>query len=336
MPELPLDPELIAQRIRIPVSQWPGNCSAVAAALRDRFPVRGMRLTRGHWTGPVSPYSPFAGRPFTGHSWLTTEDGLVLDPTRWAFLTTQPFIYLGPSDCYDEGGLRFTERRPAPPPSDRDIPVSPEAARLLTQAGLSPVQDRISIQDIQWIVGRRPRDLPEAGKIYRALEGMGYRPFVQFDSWKLVCEPDDLVAGQPGPEGWFTLPVSMEKQPLKVLRMILPPFLDPDRNARIFAAMDEAGRLSEAVDAFTALEDAPSLDAIPREKAEILVDMVDKHFGVGNAVRIEAKAASLGISVVALHQALKALGRSVGRDIGWDDSLEARRDPNPERLHPAP
>lgn len=100
------------------------------------------RLVRGHWIGQAEEGSHFGyarGLPFVAHSWiqtrgwvmvppssstiplmgeidpnviLTTERAWVdpiIDPTRFAFDGKEPYIYVGPNDCYDAGGNVWRE-----------------------------------------------------------------------------------------------------------------------------------------------------------------------------------------------------------------------------------
>lgn len=88
-----------------PAKTWEGRCSEIAAAA-IRAGVEG-ELIRGMWTGPVAEGNVFSGRPITQHTWVLLKDGKIFDPTRWVFEGKKPYLYIGPSDHYDEGGNKL-------------------------------------------------------------------------------------------------------------------------------------------------------------------------------------------------------------------------------------
>jgi hypothetical protein len=81
-----------------PASKWVSRCYEIAYALVEKGLVPG-RAVYGHYLGPVMPSSPFHDRhsacDFTGHGWVSLPDGRVLDPTRWVFEATEPYLYVG-------------------------------------------------------------------------------------------------------------------------------------------------------------------------------------------------------------------------------------------------
>jgi hypothetical protein len=91
----------VAEAIGIPTSEWAGNCYAIACALVKANVVQGTAVY-GHWTGAIHRNSYFRDRrhlPFCPHGWVLTDDGYVVDPTRWTFEAKAPYIYVG----IDEG-----------------------------------------------------------------------------------------------------------------------------------------------------------------------------------------------------------------------------------------
>lgn len=86
--------------------KWRGQCYGVALALIESKLVSG-RAVYGHYYGPISPTSkPFGSRAGTSfpahHGWIVTEDGHIIDPTRWVFEDRAPYIYhLDPCGCGD-------------------------------------------------------------------------------------------------------------------------------------------------------------------------------------------------------------------------------------------
>lgn len=98
-----------------PAETWKGRCHDLSIALFDLVPGR---VIRGHWIGDVAADSYWQARRLHGfvqHSWYLTEDGLVLDPTAWSFMspeTTSPHIAHFADDLviyrtYDPGGQIF-------------------------------------------------------------------------------------------------------------------------------------------------------------------------------------------------------------------------------------
>lgn len=124
-----LDIQHAAERIGRPVSTWAGDCHGIAmllcaALLQDEvISEPGLRLARGHWNGTVHPRSYFRNRAgmFIPHSWLVTEAGTLIDPTRFAFENPnqEPYIYVGKTsdEGYDEGGNQLRALRLGDPPN---------------------------------------------------------------------------------------------------------------------------------------------------------------------------------------------------------------------------
>ncbi len=84
--------------IGIPAKEWPGRCYEIACAILDAGLVEG-RPVYGHWLGRVDRNAPVfgerAGQAFQRHGWIETEDGEVIDPTRWVFENARPYIFEG-------------------------------------------------------------------------------------------------------------------------------------------------------------------------------------------------------------------------------------------------
>lgn len=97
-----MTPEQIAERIQLPLEDWTGNCYGVALLMVQAGLVpAGSRAVYGHWRGPIAKSSHFAGRRgvgFTGHGWVLTEEGQIIDPTRFAFEDVAPYVYLGATE----------------------------------------------------------------------------------------------------------------------------------------------------------------------------------------------------------------------------------------------
>jgi hypothetical protein len=82
-----------------PASAWVARCYEIACAIVKAKLVPGGEAVYGHWLGPIARTSHFASRAsmgFTPHGWIYVQDeGLVIDPTRWAFEAVTPYLYSG-------------------------------------------------------------------------------------------------------------------------------------------------------------------------------------------------------------------------------------------------
>lgn len=99
--------------------RWSGNCHGAAHMLvaandatNHKLLGQRARARYGMWIGPIHAQSPFANRATLGmthHGWVELADGQIADPTRWAFEHVEPYVYVGPSDYYDQGGDALRE-----------------------------------------------------------------------------------------------------------------------------------------------------------------------------------------------------------------------------------
>lgn len=83
--------------------EWPGRCFDVARTLLQETGLDG-RTVYGFWTGPVTRSTFYDGEaPRVRHGWIVTPAGLIIDPTRFVFEHSAPYIYSGPNDYYADG-----------------------------------------------------------------------------------------------------------------------------------------------------------------------------------------------------------------------------------------
>lgn len=116
-----------AEKVLGPASEWEGRCYEIACGLVNHGIVKGTAVY-GHYVGPINPdgfWKQRAGAPFIQHGWVVDDNGTIFDPTRFSFEGVDPYIYIGESDHYDEGGnaWRSAMERPCPvfrPPSPDD------------------------------------------------------------------------------------------------------------------------------------------------------------------------------------------------------------------------
>lgn len=151
-----LDIQQVAEAIKWPVEQWPGNCYGVAGAIHKAGLVRG-RLCYGMYFGYIDPESCFGPRAFTHHGWIERKSTLY-DPTRWVFDGVDPYIYVGPKDDenYDFGSNRLRKMRMQPCPefdSSRTPFIAPEALWPFIEGTIGDLYQGkgvLGVQQVMW------------------------------------------------------------------------------------------------------------------------------------------------------------------------------------------
>lgn len=185
----------IAKAIKVPVLKWPGHCHEIAGLIRQAKLVPATaKLQYGHWHGPISRDSLFAGRSVTHHGWLKLADGRIYDPTRWAFAMTEPAIFLGedPEGWYDFGGNKLHEMMvdcsKPPAPEGKRVPVPNEHRGLLSPyLGSKHVVTEVPINQLMWLGNLPPaRFGADAKPVFAALVTMGFGAFIPRDNREAV------------------------------------------------------------------------------------------------------------------------------------------------------
>ena len=185
-----------------PATAWVARCYEIACAIVERKLVDGVAVY-GHWTGPIAPRSRFAdkaGAGFCQHGWIILPDGRVLDPTRWAFEVVRPYLYLGPSEHYYEGGNRLRHARmPEAMPARTESRTYELSARVLREPralayvrGFLPAGERttrIGLDQLFWLANRDPRTLGgHAASIFEWLKRIGHGSLIPIDNLRMVEE----------------------------------------------------------------------------------------------------------------------------------------------------
>ena len=78
--------------IGVKSEKWVANCYYISTLLVKHGVVEGKAVF-GKYLGKVDKKSPFYGNTFINHGWIETPNGEIIDPTRWVFESTEPYIY---------------------------------------------------------------------------------------------------------------------------------------------------------------------------------------------------------------------------------------------------
>lgn len=180
--------EEVAKVIGLPINLWKGQCYGVATAMVEKDLVEG-KLRYGHWLGPVSEKSSFAGKPLIHHGWIETKQGIV-DPTRWVFEAVEPYIYFGKNDYYDAGGnvLKMENRRPVPKFNPNSGIVELDLDQDTRDFLYSLVGYEMITNEVCFWLANLPLPILEgyAKEIYQALEKVKMRGYIPIDNYRLA------------------------------------------------------------------------------------------------------------------------------------------------------
>lgn len=213
--------EDIAQAIGLPVEQWPGNCYAVAVKMNEKLQL-GLTPCYGHFSGWVHRASMFSPRMqsmgVVNHGWLATDDGVIVDPTRFVFENQPAGIYIGRehSADYERGGNSALDRmlggrpRPAFDPT-QELKILPVLAAehasacawvidQLEQSRARP-QHCAMTAELFWLCNRPPQWMvatdgqPMAAPFYRLAQALGFGAFIPIENRLMVLGERDEAAG---------------------------------------------------------------------------------------------------------------------------------------------
>lgn len=178
------------KKIGIPVKEWDGACYAIACTFVRCGVVKG-KPAYGHWRGPISPKSSFAGRGalgFVHHGWIELPNQKICDPTRWVFEAVKPYIYVGYNDYYDAGGNVFREEIMEQPPAfnpTEKVVSFPSITTAVSFLGSPPY----CFGQLFWLANLPLPYLGEdAKKIYTALKNASFGALVPIDNYRMVME----------------------------------------------------------------------------------------------------------------------------------------------------
>lgn len=192
----------VERAIGLPAKGWEGNCHGIAVKVLAAGLVRG-RAVYGCWHGEMKGHwANRAGVPFTHHGWIALPDGNIVDPTRWSFEASEPYIYVGPMDenLYDPGGnkaRRMTQRMvgvseecPMLGPGEKLIDLKlPKGAAELVNSLMGEDPGIFTMKRIIWLANRDPGELGEYAKpVYEALIRAGQTGWIPIDNRRTVME----------------------------------------------------------------------------------------------------------------------------------------------------
>jgi hypothetical protein len=198
------DINIIAEKIDLPISEWPGKCYGIALACVEKGLVAG-KVRYGHYLGYIAPESLFKKNRtigFAQHGWVETSGGEIYDPTRWVFECEKPYVYVDSDDSdYDIGGSEWRNAMFGAPAmfestSKRftDLSNLSEGLRKIIKQILHDerTSDNYSLNQMFYLANRNPLEFnPFAKELYAYFEKTGDMGLVPIDYQNLV-EDDTL------------------------------------------------------------------------------------------------------------------------------------------------
>ena len=195
-----LDIEQVSESIDIPYEKWVARCYEIAAKIVKADLVEGKAVF-GKYQGYIADSSFFAGKcgKLTNHGWILTKSGYIIDPTRWVFENTTPYIYITESDNpdYDRGANNLREmvsplsNAPTFSDANRVIEVDNKDAELALSQLLDDkkIENVVSIEQAMFIASTSVNELGEHAKtLYSFLDSKGLKAFVPVDNFEMVID----------------------------------------------------------------------------------------------------------------------------------------------------
>lgn len=174
----------VEEKIGIPWTSWAGNCKGIADAMVEHMDING-KAVYGLWVGNIDPDSMFAGRAVTHHGWIRCKDGKIIDPTRWVFECNRPYIYIGESDYYDEGGITLKLNR-SPPDYDPNKHIDYDFGEEWYIYKTLLKSDKVSLMQLYYLANLPPQAIGiHARKMYEHIRNTDNVGFIPIDYWDL-------------------------------------------------------------------------------------------------------------------------------------------------------
>jgi hypothetical protein len=190
-----------ALAIGVPLKEWVGNCYAISRKIVDADLVGDCaKAVYGHWRGEIDPasmfYTTYGKIGFARHGWIRLHDGTIVDPTRWVFEGTSPYIWMGQqNDEYDEGGNHLRRAMESPPP---EYDATKSACKL-DWSGYEEYEERIyrlldyipeiQINHVFWLANLSLFTLGDLAEVvYKLLIQNGFSALIPLDNRRKVLE----------------------------------------------------------------------------------------------------------------------------------------------------
>jgi len=184
-----------AEKLIGTTTTWTSNPAHIAGKLlrKEYEPVQGGTLHYGHWNGYSSKESDYNQRPFIRHGWAT-KGGNIIDPCRWIYEGSEPYIYIGPNDHYDEAGQDFAATsRGSIPKNDGSTQYTPppELRDILLAEGCN--DKSISINQLLYLANTPPKRHDNILDLYKWIRKEGFAGFIPLDYYNLAAKPKENI-----------------------------------------------------------------------------------------------------------------------------------------------
>lgn len=191
-----LDIDAVANEINDNKENWVARCFEISSAIVNSDLVEGKAVF-GKYYGKIHKDSFFNNSSFPNHGWILTKHNYIIDPTRWVFEATEPYIYIGEVDNpeYDRGSnilkslLSPLSKAPSFDDSGRIIEIEDkEIEDILYQLFKDKKEpNKISINQALFIANTSLLDLDTSAKpIFQWLSDNGLKAFIPIDNYETV------------------------------------------------------------------------------------------------------------------------------------------------------
>lgn len=192
------DIDLVSKEIEVDYNSWVARCFEISSYIVEADLIEGKAVF-GKYHGKIHKDSFFADSRFPNHGWILTKHNYIIDPTRWVFEATEPYIYICDADNpeYDRGSnvLKFIlsplRNIPSFDNSSRVIEIENEEIEHLFSQLLKDKKEpnKISINQILAIASSSLPELGEAAKpIFQWLSDNKLKAFIPIDNYEIVME----------------------------------------------------------------------------------------------------------------------------------------------------
>lgn len=182
-----VEADVVRRMIGVPFETWKGNCMMIAQKCMEHGCVPSdAKICYGHYWGPISPHSKFAGRPFSHHAWIELGDGFTIwDPTRWVFENVEPYIFIDDDYSeYDLAGLKTVTVAPVCPRFKGPSILTLDEHQKYVFSKFVPKADKkgVDMAQAHWLVRHYPDWFQgEVATIFQTIIDHGYSAIIPLD-----------------------------------------------------------------------------------------------------------------------------------------------------------